>query len=342
MTERYRILRKLGEGGFGRTYLVRDRKLGKLWAMKEWKENEGSMEEEFRILREMESPCFPRLVEYFRENGKQYLVMDWIRGMTLEEKLLKDGPLPWRAAAGYALQLCGALEKLHGGKPSILHLDLKPSNIILTQDGPRLIDFGSAVLETEVGKKDGKDRPAAGTPGYAPPELATQEVDVRSDVYGLGAVLRVMLDGGKGDGIPEPLWEIVDRALQEKKEERFGNVREMRLALETLLKEESEEEKKKMFRAEKERAFGRTAACLTAAAAFLAAFLWFFALQPQVPSMSGAWEAGSVRKEFICSGKRREILSDTSLWELMYQGEGEKKIFGIRHFLGEALKKTVR
>ena len=92
-TERYRILRKLGEGGCGRTYLVRDRKLGKLWAMKEWKPEaemedgigENSGEEEFRILRELDSPCFPRLVEYFWKDGKRYLVMDWVQGQTLEE-----------------------------------------------------------------------------------------------------------------------------------------------------------------------------------------------------------------------------------------------------------------
>ena len=137
-TERYRILRKLGEGGCGRTYLVRDRKLGKLWAMKEWKPEaemedgtgENSGEEEFRILRELDSPCFPRLVEYFWKDGKRYLVMDWVQGQTLEEKLIQDGPFGWREAADCALQLCGAMEELHGGKPAILHLGLKPSNII--------------------------------------------------------------------------------------------------------------------------------------------------------------------------------------------------------------------
>ena len=158
--ERYRILRKLGEGGCGRTYLVRDRKLGKLWAMKELKPEDGrerGWEEEFRILRELDSPCFPRLVECFREEGKQYLVMDWVRGLTLEKKLIQNGPLDWKEAADCALQLCGALEKLHGGIPAVLHLDLKPSNIILTQDGPRLIDFGSAVLAGECKKTAPED-----------------------------------------------------------------------------------------------------------------------------------------------------------------------------------------
>ena len=84
---RYRILKKLGEGGSGRTYLVRDRKLGKLWAMKEWVEKEGA-QEELRILRELESPCFPRIVECFQENGRQYLYffvkIDTVRWLYVE------------------------------------------------------------------------------------------------------------------------------------------------------------------------------------------------------------------------------------------------------------------
>ena len=211
-TERYRILRKLGEGGCGRTYLVRDRKLGKLWAMKEWKPEaemedgtgENSGEEEFRILRELDSPCFPRLVEYFWKDGKRYLVMDWVQGQTLEEKLIQDGPFGWREAADCALQLCGALEKLHGGKPAILHLDLKPSNIILTQDGPRLIDFGSAVLAGERENESGKKRVPAITPGFAAPELYEDgKADAGSDVYSLGVVLQVMLTGKKPQAEPE-------------------------------------------------------------------------------------------------------------------------------------------
>ena len=231
LVQRYRVLKKLGEGGCGRTWLVRDRKLGKLWAMKEWVEKEGA-QEELRILRELESPCFPRIVECFQENGRQYLLMDWIRGRTLEEALLQEGPLPWRTAAAYAAKICGALETLHGGTPAILHLDLKPSNIILTQDGPRLIDFGNAVLADAAadltaadGRKAGAaeangtaaagrakaalpmdrakaalpaDRALRGTPGYAAPELYSgRGADNRSDIYGLGAVLCAMLTGKK-------------------------------------------------------------------------------------------------------------------------------------------------
>ena len=210
LVQRYRVLKKLGEGGCGRTWL-RDRKLGKLWAMKEWVEKEGA-QEELRILRELESPCFPRIVECFQENGRQYLLMDWIRGRTLEEALLQEGPLPWRTAAAYTAKICRALETLHGGTPAILHLDLKPSNIILTQDGPRLIDFGSAVLADAAADRAEAafpaDRALRGTPGYAAPELYSgRGADIRSDIYGLGAVLCAMLTGKKpGPAETETEW----------------------------------------------------------------------------------------------------------------------------------------
>lgn len=356
-TERYRILRKLGEGGCGRTYLVRDRKLGKLWAMKEWKPEaemedgtgENSGEEEFRILRELDSPCFPRLVEYFWKDGKRYLVMDWVQGQTLEEKLIQDGPFGWREAADCALQLCGALEKLHGGKPAILHLDLKPSNIILTQDGPRLIDFGSAVLAGERENESGKKRVPAITPGFAAPELYEgRAADAGSDVYSLGAVLQVMLTGKKPqpetekpEGVPERLWEIAECALRKDRRERFSNAGEMKNALEGFL--EDGEEKADTGKQGRMAGKGLRAvlALLTAA---LSAFLYFSAVRMPREGMlqeGSVFHPGgqAVCKESIGSGKRLENYFQSSVWEFAGRAEEKGRLLGIRHFLGEAVRK---
>ncbi len=354
-TERYRIVKKLGEGGWGRTYLVRDRKLGKLWAMKEWKEQESAeadadrerrREEEFRILRELDSPCFPRLVECFQEGGKRYLVMDWIRGTTLEERLISGGAFPWREAASHAVLLCGALEKLHGGKPPILHLDLKPSNIILTQDGPRLIDFGSAVFADAAGSGTETERPFAGTPGFAAPELYQgRRADERSDVYGLGAVLRAMLTGRrpkegqeKPEGVPECLWEITERALQRDREKRFRNAGEMRLALEELLDEGADEETTGE-RSGKERG-GRI---LTGAAILGAALLLLLSLSyVRNPESGNAFTlpVQAARKEEICTGKRLDSVFHSPVWELAGQ-EGERgRLFGIRYLFGQAVREA--
>ena len=346
-TERYRILRKLGEGGCGRTYLVRDRKLGKLWAMKEWKPEaemedgtgENSGEEEFRILRELDSPCFPRLVEYFWKDGKRYLVMDWVQGQTLEEKLIQDGPFGWREAADCALQLCGALEKLHGGKPAILHLDLKPSNIILTQDGPRLIDFGSAVLAGERENESGKKRVPAITPGFAAPELYEDgKADAGSDVYSLGVVLQVMLTGKKPqaepekpEGVPEQLWKIAECALRGDRKKRFSDAGEMEKALESFLEKEEGKRSEKRW---------RRRAGFVLLGAVLSMLLCFPAVcnrGGRADSFPKGQEAG---KEALCSGKRLAAFSQGSVWRMVRQEDEKGRLLGIRHDFENAIRRA--
>ena len=387
--QRYRVLKKLGEGGCGRTWLVRDRKLGKLWAMKEWREKEGA-QEELRILRELESPCFPRIVECFQENGRQYLLMDWIRGRTLEEALLQEGPLPWRTAAAYAAKICGALETLHGGTPAILHLDLKPSNIILTQDGPRLIDFGNAVLADAAadltaadGRKAGAaeangtaaagrakaalpaDRALRGTPGYAAPELYSgRGADIRSDVYGLGAVLCAMLTGKKPgpagnrtEAVPERLWEIVEKAMEEDRESRFQNAAEFRSALETALAETAEKAETEKNAGRRKNVFIRFAAAVCAAAAAVTAAAALLlssgnlqpgsqqqeSPQPENPRPQDGslpYARASEGKTEIGAGKRREAVRNASLWELVWEKEEKGRLLGLQHELGETFRKA--
>ena len=387
--QRYRVLKKLGEGGCGRTWLVRDRKLGKLWAMKEWREKEGA-QEELRILRELESPCFPRIVECFQENGRQYLLMDWIRGRTLEEALLQEGPLPWRTAAAYAAKICGALETLHGGTPAILHLDLKPSNIILTQDGPRLIDFGNAVLADAAadltaadGRKAGAaeangtaaagrakaalpaDRALRGTPGYAAPELYSgRGADIRSDVYGLGAVLCAMLTGKKPgpagnrtETAPERLWDIVEKAMEEDRESRFQNAAEFRSALETALAETAETAETEKNSGRRKNVFIRFAAAVCAAAAAVTAAAALLlssgnlqpgsqqqeSPQPENPRPQDGslpYARASEGKTEIGAGKRREAVRNASLWELVWEKEEKGRLLGLQHELGETFRKA--
>ena len=387
--QRYRVLKKLGEGGCGRTWLVRDRKLGKLWAMKEWREKEGA-QEELRILRELESPCFPRIVECFQENGRQYLLMDWIRGRTLEEALHQEGPLPWRTAAAYAAKICGALETLHGGTPAILHLDLKPSNIILTQDGPRLIDFGNAVLADAAadltaadGRKAGAaeangtaaagrakaalpaDRALRGTPGYAAPELYSgRGADIRSDVYGLGAVLCAMLTGKKPgpagnrtETAPERLWEIVEKAMEEDRESRFQNAAEFRSALETALAETAETAETEKNAGRRKNVFIRFAAAVCAAAAAVTAAAALLlssgnlqpgsqqqeSPQPENPRPQDGslpYARASEGKTEIGAGKRREAVRNASLWELVWEKEEKGRLLGLQHELGETFRKA--
>lgn len=239
ISERYEIRKKLGEGAMGSTWLVFDRKLEMEWAMKCWKITEPEMKREMEIqtLKVLYSQYFPRIVEAFRENGRQYLIMDRIRGISLDERLRKNGKMKLEAAADIMLQLCDAVQTLHEHIPPVYHLDLKPSNMILTEDGIKLIDFGSALYgEPELSAR-------TGTPGFSAPEQMNGEaVDERSDIYGLGAVFYTMLCG-KGPEkdlkenkkqmrkLSKEIRGIIEHTMHEKREERLANVPELRRAL---------------------------------------------------------------------------------------------------------------
>ncbi len=249
---RYEKVRKLGEGGMGSAYLVFDKKLGKYWAMKVWREEtcrKADFRKECMALRDIDSTFFPRIVDAFWENGKRYLIMDWVNGITLEEQILDRGRLSAAETCSYGLQICDALEVLHKRIPPMLHLDLKPSNIILTQEGIRLIDFGSA-LSGWTGI-----RPSSATPDYASSELiravrgernlsgrtGIQEVDLCSDIYSLGAVMLTMLTGKrpkaagkeleKRTDVPEKLKRLIRRAMDPDPARRFQSVEEMKREL---------------------------------------------------------------------------------------------------------------
>ena len=135
----------------------------------------------------------PKVADYFAEGGKQYLVMDFVEGQTLEQiAAATPGFLPEPTVLGWAEQVCGVLEYLHTRQPPIIFRDLKPANIMLTHEGKiKLIDFGIARF-FKPGKT--KDTMAYGTMGYAAPEqFGAGQTDARSDIYSLGVTLHYLL-----------------------------------------------------------------------------------------------------------------------------------------------------
>ncbi len=205
LASRYKVVGKLGKGGMGAVYQVFDTRLtGKQWAMKELsdaaildpQERQHTIEafkHEATLLASLNHLNLTRVVDYFQENNKYYLVMDLVEGNTLEELLLaRTTPFPESTVIGWALQLCEVLEYLHNQNPPIIFRDLKPSNIMFDQDGHiRLIDFGVARL-FKPGKS--KDTASFGTAGYAPPEqYGKGQTDARSDLYALAATLHHLL-----------------------------------------------------------------------------------------------------------------------------------------------------
>ncbi|HEX6779970.1 MAG TPA: WD40 repeat domain-containing serine/threonine-protein kinase [Ktedonobacterales bacterium] len=203
---RYRLVRQLGVGGFGAVYQAEDTALGhRLVALKEMsprglkpdeaREATEAFQREALLLANLNHPSLPRIYERFEEEGRWYLVMDFIEGETLEVYLDKQGgSLPVKEALGLALQLSEVLSYLHLRQPPIIFRDLKPSNVIRAPKGQVvLVDFGIARL-FKPGQS--KDTMAFGSPGYAAPEqYGKAQTTPRSDVFSLGALLHQMLTG---------------------------------------------------------------------------------------------------------------------------------------------------
>ncbi|HEX7734019.1 MAG TPA: protein kinase [Ktedonobacteraceae bacterium] len=205
--KRYKVLAQIGQGGFGAVYKAEDTDLGqRLVAIKEMSQLSLSpqaladgveaFKNEALLLAGLRHEHLPRIYEHFAEDERWYLVMDYIEGETLEERMDKarDGSLPQIMALKIALQLCDVLHYLHTRKPPIIFRDLKPSNIILTPEGNLfLIDFGIA---RHFKPGQAKDTVAFGSPGYAAPEqYGKAQTTPRADLYSLGSILHQMLSG---------------------------------------------------------------------------------------------------------------------------------------------------
>lgn len=252
---RYLILRKVGQGGMAAVYQAADTQFsGAQWAIKEMSDAALSAQDrhyavqsflrEAELLRSLNHPNLPRVVDVFTEGGKHYLVMEFVFGKTLQELLTqRNTPFSEREVLPWALQLCDVLAYLHSQTPKIIFRDLKPGNIMVTPQGQvKLIDFGIARF-FKVGKTT--DTVALGTPGYAAPEAIHQQTDERSDIYSLCVTLHQLLslhDPAKSMYRLPPLRElnplvsiqmerILARGLENERERRWQSAKELRAAL---------------------------------------------------------------------------------------------------------------
>jgi Tol biopolymer transport system component len=253
---RYRIDKVLGQGGMGAVYQAYDVNLGVAVAVKEnlftTEEYSRQFRREATILASLRHPNLPRVTDHFViENEGQYLVMDFIAGEDLRQRLERSGPVPESEALPWFLQICDALAYLHSRIPPILHRDIKPGNIKLTSDGRALlVDFGLAKVVEEGGSTTTGAK--AMTPGFSPPEqYGSGRTDPRTDVYSLGATLYAALTAT----IPEDALEqamgrerltplrkrnphvsaavarAVERALAVRPEDRFQTASDLGAAL---------------------------------------------------------------------------------------------------------------
>ncbi len=205
---RYRIEKLVASGGMGAVYRAIDSRFNRPCAVKEMlddfqnEEERGKAVEWFRreatLLLELNHSCIPRVRDFFPEGDRHYLVMDFIEGRTLGEVLEKEGNVPGTNGArgvseararSWAQQVCSVLTYLHNQKPPIIFRDLKPSNIMVTdQDEIKLIDFGIArTFQSQ------RQSTIIMTIGFAPPEQLHGMPEPRSDIYALGATLHRVL-----------------------------------------------------------------------------------------------------------------------------------------------------
>lgn len=146
---------------------------------------------EAALLSTLRDPRLPRLLAAFGEGDRHYVVMPFLRGETLEQRIAREGPQPELQVLEWGRELAELLHYLHTQDPPIIHRDLKPANVLLRADGGvTLLDLG--VARPLAGTTPGT---AVGTPGYAPPEQYHGLADERSDLYALGATLHRALTG---------------------------------------------------------------------------------------------------------------------------------------------------
>jgi serine/threonine protein kinase len=247
-------------GGMGYIYRGKDVKYGTPVAIKELIDRFTSIQErtdaierferEAKILCRLNHPAVPRYFEYFVENHRYYLVMDYIEGLDLKrilKRLHEAGKtIPVEKILRWTLEICDVLDYLHYRNPPVVYRDLKPSNIMITGDGKvKLVDFGIARLFVSQEKAT-----MVGTQGYAPPEQYRGEAEPRSDIYSLGATLHHLLSGKDpqyeapfhfeplrrlNSDIPASLELIVEKALHLNPTDRYQSAKDLRAAIATMI-----------------------------------------------------------------------------------------------------------
>ena len=244
---KYEILALIGTGGMSRVWLARDRRAGKQWAVKEISKtnpkykltvNEQKTLSEIEIMRKLDNPALPRIVDVLDEEETLYVVMDYIEGNTLLDILENYGVQKEEVVVTWMLEVCDILTYLHSLDPPIIYRDIKPSNLMVNREGHiKIIDFGIA-REYKGGKGDTMP---LGTEGYASPEHFSRHTDERSDIYTVGATAYHLLTGKDPQDPPytiqpirsinpalsQGLEKIIMKATRQDPDERYQTAKEL-------------------------------------------------------------------------------------------------------------------
>ena len=268
LRERYRLTNIVGQGGMGSIYRAEDLRLpGRLCAIKEVQldplqspemqaQSQSQFLQEASILAQLDHPNLPKVSDFFSENGREYLVMDYVPGRDLKQLLDENGgPFEEKSVLGWAEQIMDALAYLHRQDPPVLHRDIKPANIKLTPDNRiKLVDFGLVKVMVPDDMRTITVVQGRGTALYTPLEQYggdSVHTDARTDIYALGATLYHLLSNlpppdakarflnpralqplaRLNKGINPPVAAAIEWAMEMHPDERPFSVEQLRKAL---------------------------------------------------------------------------------------------------------------
>ncbi|TCN24109.1 protein kinase domain-containing protein [Mesobacillus foraminis] len=254
--DRYEILKEIGRGGMSVVYLAMDNRLNKSLVVKDIRKRANSNNEllinslvvEANMLKRLDHGALPRIYDIIDSAGDIYVVMDYIEGESLKEKLKREGKIAADEVIDWARQLSHVLGYLHSRKPNpIIYRDMKPDNVMLTPEGKiKLIDFGIA---REYKTDTSSDTTNLGTKGYAAPEqLSGKQTDARTDIYSLGVTLYHLVTGKSlseppyevkpirqwDPALPEGLEHIINKCTQSEPGDRYQTCEELAYDLENI------------------------------------------------------------------------------------------------------------
>ena len=264
---RYEILEEIGKGGMAYVYKARCNLLNRYVAVKVLKEELKDDKEfvhrfntEAQAAARITSPHVVSIYDVGIENGLYYIVMEYVEGITLKEYIAEKHVLQWRQAADFAAQICEGLAEAH--RKSVIHRDIKPQNIIMTEDGVlKVTDFGIARATTQATTTTANS--TIGTVHYLSPEQARGGyTNERTDIYSLGIVLYEMLTGRVpfddntavaiaikhiqekpvlprilNNSIPKAMENIVLKAMNKEQSQRYASAEEFLKDLRTVIKD---------------------------------------------------------------------------------------------------------
>lgn len=218
LKERYYVIEHIGHGGGGSLYLAKDMELGIFRAVKEIP---LTKKKEARLMRRLEHPAMPKVVDYTEKGEHCYLIMEYIRGQSLGALLRSGKKFSMEEVLALGKETARVMEYFHSRKPPVCYGDLKPDNLMLSETGHLyLIDLGSAMFD--YGKRK---QSCEGTKGYAAPEQYQGYVSLGSDIYALGKTLEMLFGKKRWQWFlyPEFFWFLF-RCTRKKEKHRYADM----------------------------------------------------------------------------------------------------------------------